>query len=1022
MVRYLIYRPIGTCVVAITLVVLGIIVSRLLPVSLLPDIPVPEITVQVDYPNADARQIQQIVAQPLRNQLLQLNHLDDLEAISNDGQVVIKLRFDYDTDVNLAYIEANEKIDILMESLPRDMQRPRVIKAGAGDIPVFQLNVQYKEDSSDFLELSNFCENVLKRRLEQLQEIAFVDITGLAQAQVLVQPNMASLQHTGVSINDLIELIRNQSGELGNVTIKDGPYEYSISFEAALRNTKDIENLYFKVGNQSPRLIRLGDIAKISVAEQKRTGLYTFNGKRAIGMAVIKQSDAQLLLLRKTMNSLVSTFEKDYPTLEFKISQDQTELLDLSISNLINSLITGAILSVIMILFFMKDKRIVLLIGLVIPISLTITLLAFFVFGISVNIVSLAGLVLGIGEIIDSAIIIIENIEQHLEKQQESGEGSISNACIYGAEEVIKPLFTSVLTNSAVFLPLLFLSGIAGALFFDQAIAVSLALGISLLTSYTFIPVLYFQFFKNKKLVKSLPTAASRMSLNLYNMVFYFAMKRSGIMVLFWIMLTLGSVWVFNHIDKRGMPAISRTELETYVNWNEPVSPEESDRRLIEIIGKLDVKPSDIGLFIGQQQYLLNNRLHQSSTEALVIAKVNTPAAFDSLAWGISKSLKANYPYAVYETRPALNVFEQLFQTAEPSLRILLSGRNSLEPPSMAMIDTTNNLLSENGVLAQAPPKRKRIQLQVQADKVLLYNVDSDQLIKVLRMKLNDENIGMLRSEQQQVPIFLGDQTTALGLQELINGSFVTSRDDNLIPLKTLLHYTNSVDFASLYMGKDGSYVPLEPKVKNEDVPALRAKVEKVLSASPMLSTRFTGSYYRNLSYIEDLASIILIAIGMLFFILAAQFESLQQPFIVLLTIIFGATGALAFLYLAGNSLNIMSAIGLIVLIGLLDNDSILKIDTMNRSRDTLSLMETIRKGGEKRLQSQLMTFLTTVLGLLPILWSSGLGAELQKPLALTVIGGMFLGVFISWTFIPLTYYWLEKIRVPSKSKTKNCP
>jgi multidrug efflux pump subunit AcrB len=178
---------------------------------------------------------------------------------------------------------------------------------------------------------------------------------------------------------------------------------------------------------------------------------------------------------------------------------------------------------------------------------------------------------------------------------------------------------------------------------------------------------------------------------------------------------------------------------------------------------------------------------------------------------------------------------------------------------------------------------------------------------------------------------------------------------------------------------------------------------------SSSLTFRFDGSYFRNISYIQELVSIILVAIGMLFFILAAQFESLKQPLIILLTILFGITGALLCLYLAGNSLNIMSAIGLIVLIGLLDNDSILKLDTMNRSRNKISLTEAIRLGGQKRLQSQLMTFLTTVLALLPLLWSSGLGAELQRPLALAIIGGMPLGVLISWTFIPLTYFWLYK-------------
>ena len=491
-------------------------------------------------------------------------------------------------------------------------------------------------------------------------------------------------------------------------------------------------------------------------------------------------------------------------------------------------------------------------------------------------------------------------------------------------------------------------------------------------------------------------------------------------MVSFWILMIISCVWVAKHIEKIGMPTISRTELETYINWNEPISPEESNRRLIGIMEKLNIKLLHTGLFVGQQQFLLNNRLHQSPTEALLIAKVNSPAAFDSLNSEISNILHSNYPGVVYETRPALNVFEQLFQTAEPSLRILLSASNSQAAPSLALIESTNKLLKENGIHTKMPPSRERIQIHILTDKLLIYNVDSGELIKMLRMQLNDENIGMLRSDHHQVSIFLGSKSTSVNLQELINTSFVVSRDGHFIPAKALLHYSRSVDFASLHMGKDGSYVPLEPKVKNGNVPALRAKLESILSRGSLISTRFTGSYYRNLSYIEDLTGIILIAITMLFFILAAQFESLQQPFIVLLTIIFGVTGALIFLYLAGSSLNIMSAIGLIVLIGLLNNDSILKIDTMNRHRDDPFLMESIRKGGEKRLQSQLMTFFTTVLGLLPILWSSGLGAELQKPLALTVIGGMFVGVFISWTFIPLMYYWLEKYQISNKSKRLN--
>jgi multidrug efflux pump subunit AcrB len=823
MVRYLIYRPIGTCVVALTLVLLGAISTRLLPVSLLPDIPVPEITVQATYPNADARQIQQIIALPLRNQLIQLNQLDDLEAIIQDGLVVIKLRFDYNTDVGLAYLEANEKIDMLMESLPRDMSRPKVIKAGAGDIAVFQLNVKYKEDNGDFLELSNFSENILKRRLEQLQEIALVDITGLVSAEVLIQPDLESLEAFGLSINEIIQHIQSQSGELGNVTVKDGPYEFSITFDASLRKIRDIENLYFKVNSDVPRLVRLGDISKISIRQNEREGLYTFDGERAIGMAIIKQNTAQLLSLREEMNTLVKKFEKDYPKLEFRISQDQTELLDLSISNLINSLIIGAILSFAMVLFFMKDKLILLLIGLVIPVSISLTLLGFYIFGISINIVSLAGLVLGIGEIVDSAIIIIENIEQYLEDKGDE-ESMLSEACVKGVNEVIRPLFTSVLTNSLVFLPLLFLSGIAGALFFDQAIAVSLALGTSLFTSFTLIPVMYFHFFKKRIYIEREISYASRMSEILYNKVFHFAIKRPAVMILFWAILLLISVWIIQNIDKNGMPSIARTELEAYINWAEPVSPQESNRRLLKLMKSLKVKPMETGFFIGQQQFLLNTRLQQSNSEAMIVAKVNNKEAFYKLSNDITQNLKYNYPRAIFEVRPALNIFEQLFQTAERPLKILISGRQLQFPPSLSSIDSTCALLKNNGVPVQAPPRRERITLHVQAERLLLYGVELSKLLQSLRMQLNDDKIGLLRLDQQHIPILLGSRITPSSLQDLINKASVLNNKKELIPVKELVRYSKNVDYASLYLGKSGAYVPLIPDMTKMDVPKQRKK------------------------------------------------------------------------------------------------------------------------------------------------------------------------------------------------------
>lgn len=1016
MIRYLVYRPIGTCVIALALSVLGVISGRLLPISLLPDIPVPEITIEASYPNADAAQIQQIVAVPLRNQLLQLNHLEDIEMVSENEKAIVKLRFDYGSDIDLAYLEANEKIDMLMQRMPREMQRPIVIKAGAGDIPVFNLNVQYKTDTGNFLELSRLCEDVLKKRLEQSSEIAMVDVAGLANAEIVVRPNLRYLQSVGLDLDDFLQLMASQSETIENTTVKDGPYEYSIRFHSGFNSIDDIRNLHLTLGDQfvssmSRRVIRLGDVASVSTEEGKQIGLYTFDGNRAVSMAVIKQADSQIFKLREEVHSIISAFEKEYPGLIFALNQDQTSLLDVSISNLVSSILAGAGLSFLMIFFFIADKRAAILIGIVIPVSLCVTMLGFYLFKVSINIVSLAGLLLGIGEIVDSAIIIIENIEQHLATADSNDKGAISRSCITGSAEVIGPLFTSVLTNSAVFIPLLFLSGIAGTLFYDQAIAVSLALGVSLLTSYTLVPVLYAFLHRNRTDFAIRSTIAAQFVEGLYDRAFSFAFRSPKIATALWLgLLFIGVNQVFN-IPKAGMPRVSRIELEVDIDWNEPVSIEESNRRIQSIIETCRTKANSISVFVGHQQYLLGTRFRKTSGEATLVLKVDSDAAFNKMANELTTSVSKYYPAASIKCNPAINVFEQLFETNAPSLEIQLSESHSNKALNILQADSVVAILRKKNISVQTPPRLEQLILTPREDKLVLYDVDKFDLTKELKAIFGRYNLGALPTGGQLMPIILGDNQESHGALSALSTRLIQNKHGDLVPLGEFLEVTREEQYSKLYLGKNGSYVPIAASHNKLPISQQIDIISPLLDKSEKISAVFSGNYFKNLRYIAELKEIILIAVVVLYFILAAQFESLLQPLIVLVTVLFGLSGALAFLYVTGGSFNIMSAIGMIVLIGLLDNDSILKIDTMNRSVDKGSATQAIHEAGRRRLQSQVMTYLTTILGLAPVIWASGLGAELQTPLAVAVIGGMTIGVFNSWTFIPLTYFWLHKIQ-----------
>ncbi|MEG0815739.1 MAG: efflux RND transporter permease subunit, partial [Mucinivorans sp.] len=309
-------------------------------------------------------------------------------------------------------------------------------------------------------------------------QVAFVDISGERYAELVIslKDDFSELSPTIIE-----NAIKASNINLGNLTIKDGQYQYNIRFSTKIVDKSDIERV---VVNMDGRLFRVGELANVTLREQRVDGLIISDGKEALSMAVIKQSDAQMADLQREINSLVSQFEIDYPSVEFSITRDQTELLEYSIGNLEQNLIFGALLAALVLFLFMQDLRTPLLITITIPLSLIVSLLFFFIIGISINIISLSGLLLGLGMMVDNSIIVIDNVSQRLER----GDKLIT-AVASGTEEVFAPMLSSVLTTCAIFIPLIFLSGIAGAMFYDQAMAVTIGLVSSLIVAMTIIPV-----------------------------------------------------------------------------------------------------------------------------------------------------------------------------------------------------------------------------------------------------------------------------------------------------------------------------------------------------------------------------------------------------------------------------------------------------------------------------------------------------------------------------------------------------
>jgi len=490
MIKAVLQRPVSVIMLFLACVILGIITYNTLPVSLLPDIAIPEITVQVSGDNTSARELENTVVNPIRRQLMQVGKLRDIQSETRDGSAIIRLKFDYGTDIDLAFIEVNEKIDAAMNSLPRDTRRPRVIKASAADLPVFYLNLTLKNDApyattdeQQFLDLSEFADNVVKRRIEQLPEVAMADMTGLMYKHLQIVLDPALLESASITLYEIENVLSANNIEPGSMIVRDGYYEYNIKFSSLLRTPEDVRNIFLE---KEGRLFQLKDLARIDVVKQPEAGMSFINGKRAVTMGVIKQADETMKNLRKSLNKTVHDLERSYPEVEFTVNRNQTELLDYTISNLQQNLIIGFILVFFVALLFLGDGKSPLIIGISMTTALITTFIFFFLFGQSMNIITLAGLILALGNMIDSSIVVTDVITQYRKQGC-----ALDEACEKGTKEVIMPIFSSTLTTISVFVPLVFMSGIAGAIFYAEAFAVTVGMFVSYLTGIILLPVLY---------------------------------------------------------------------------------------------------------------------------------------------------------------------------------------------------------------------------------------------------------------------------------------------------------------------------------------------------------------------------------------------------------------------------------------------------------------------------------------------------------------------------------------------------
>ena len=1007
MLRTLLHRPIAVTMSLIAIVTLGILAIQRIPVSLMPDIDVPRIVVQMSAQGSSAREIEQQIVTPMRQQLSQVAGLKSIESTSRTDAGVVTLSFDPGSDMSLLFIEVNEKIDRAMSYLPKDLERPKAMKIGAMDIPAFYVDVTGGKPE----QTSRLVRNVICKRIEQLPEVAMVDYSGIVGTQITILPEESRMRALGISNSDIEKAISDNNIVLAALSVRDGIYRYSIHFDSQIISVHDIEDIYLQIEG---RLLQLKDICKVEESAAERKGIVTSDGNNAITMAVIKQSDAQMSSLQNRVDTLISDLSKDYPELKFDITRDQTQLLSYSMSNLEWNLVLGIIMASVVLFFFIGGWRLPLLVVISIPLSLILTLLCFYLIGISLNIISLSGLILGVGMIVDNAIIVIDNIRQ----KGKTTDDNIINA----VKEVIMPMISSVLTTCSVFIPLIFLSGTAGALFYDQAMGISIALFCSLAVAALVVPVYYFLLCKKDKSQRSKDEGQIK-KINIWLTCYYekgmrFTLRHAKQMLVGFSICIVAIIILFPFLRKERMPEIAHDDALVTIDWNAGITPEENNRRMTELLKEVKPLIETSTTMVGGQDFILSHTKNITSSEAVCYIKCKSAEELDDATEKMQGYIEKHYPNAKIETGLAANIFDMIFSTEESDLQVRLHRRDGGRPAVELTRMVTDSLRARFPQLGIQPVSTETyMKYTSDAEQMAYYKVSYQQLYSRLKELLGNNSIYDINSGGESVPVVIGSNSRDA---KVLLSNTIRNADGIEIPISYLVREQRADDYKHLYASDEGEFSVINiDKAEDSEVKDVIAYVSSLVykDKNGKLQASFVGSYFSSRSMIGELVMVLVVALLLLYFILAAQFESLVQPMIILVEVVVDVALVLFAMWLAGESLNIMSMIGMVVMCGIIINDSILKVDTINRLYRSVenpqkhTLLKAIMVAGHRRLKPIVMTSLTTILAIVPFLHRGDMGSALQFPLSFAIIVGMIVGTMVSLFFVPLVYYILYRKR-----------
>lgn len=1009
-------RPVAITMFFIAVIVLGVVAMGALNLDLLPELNLPMAAVITSYPGSSPEEVERLVTEPLEESLSTVQGVEHVSSISQVGSSMVMLEFDWDTDIDFAALDMREKVDLVKGFLPDDAQEPMVMQLDPTMMPVVVVGVTGEMDQ---VTLRDFVEDVVKNRLERLDGVAAVSLIGGEQQEIQVLVHPEQLQNYGLSLPQVVQSLQAANMNLSSGNVGEAGKDLVIQVTGEFQSIDEIANL--TLVNPQGGTLRLADVADVSLGHKDVTSYMTLNGTRGIGLSIQKQTSANTVEVADRVSTALAELQSSLPPgVQTMVVMDQAEFIRDAINNMVQNLILGAILALLILFLFLRSVRSTVIIGVAIPIAVVATFVLLFFGGMNLNLMTLGGLALGVGMMVDNSIVILENIYRH---RQEGMEGL--EAAKFGANEVTGAITASTLTTVAVFLPMAFVErGIASELFGPMAITVSFSLLASLLVALTLVPMLASRFLgqvaergaaEASNLWDSLKNGAWLTRLdNFYRRVLGWCLSHRRRTVGIVAAIFIASLFLIPLIGTELIPVTDQGQVMINVEMPKGAQLAETERvvtaieKIIGAIPERDVVYSTVGSGHESAMFGGQGASDTASITLMLVPLSERSRSQDEVAAAIREKV-ADIPGARITVASGAMAGAAGFMGAPVQLSIRgddLETLGNLAAEAKARISDVPGLYDIETGLEEGRPQ---VEVVVDRPRAAQYGLSVAQIASAARTAVQGQVATRYREVGDQVDILV--RLTPERRQSLtdLENLVLPSPTGALVPLK---------DVADIQVGVGPTAINRYDRVRSVDVTAqlgpgyplgeVMPEVQARLSDLPLPQGYFIdygGQTEMMNEAFGNLQTILILAVILVYMIMAAQFESLLHPFVIMFSIPVAAVGVILSLVLTGRTFNVTSYIGVIMLAGIVVNNAIVLVDYINTLRRRgMERNEAVLLAGPTRLRPVLMTALTTVLGLAPLALGIGEGAEIQAPMATVVIGGLLVSTILTLVLVPVVY------------------